>query len=40
MIREQKFFRRYDRKRYMQQFIEMSQNANGNNYHITILLDI
>lgn len=40
MIREQKFFRRYDRKRHMQQFIEMSKNENGNNYHITILLDI
>lgn len=40
MIREQKFFRRYDRKRYMKQFTDLSQNEKGDKYHITVLLDI
>ena len=40
MIREQKFFKRYDRKRYMKHFTELSKNERGDNYHITVLIDI
>ena len=40
MIREQKFYKRYDRRRYMKEFTDLSQNQKGDNYHITVLLDI
>lgn len=40
MIRDQKFFKRYDMKQYMKQFKEICDHSKPNLYYITILLDM
>lgn len=40
MIRDQKFFKRYDMKKYMKKFKEICDHSKPNYYYITILLDM
>lgn len=40
MIRDQKFYKRYDMKQYIKQFKQICDLSKPNLYYITILLDI